>query len=362
MGDMRGAYQEFARAVNLLPEFPRGRYTLAIMLSIAGRTQPRLSPRAGKDGGPPLRASGNPALSSEPTRVPLFLILALLAVAGCSRAVDPLVIADAQTAARVKTVLVNDPEVGGRAIEVHVAASVVTLSGRVQSAQEADRVVELTRSVAGVAGVQSNLRIGIESPPRAEGEDQISLPADDLSELQPNPTLLAAGGSFGWSTPRAPTLQTRASVSPLVRLGSGRGLGPALGFDWFHADVRSSGAQGAILSRVHVKPVMLGVGYTLTAERLSVAPSLVAGPSFNSLTITDIGVAAGVPVEVDNSLAWRPGVSVWFEMGRRLAVNVSGGYLMTRLRITALEGGRLVKRDERGDTALVRAGLAYKLF
>jgi len=69
-----------------------------------------------------------------------------------------------------------------------------------------------------------------------------------------------------------------------------------------------------------------------------------------------------VPVEVGNSLAWRPGVSVWFDLGRRFALNVSGGYVMTRLRITVLEGGRLVKRDERGDTAVVHGGLAYKLF
>jgi hypothetical protein len=88
----------------------------------------------------------------------------------------------------------------------------------------------------------------------------------------------------------------------------------------------------------------------------------VGGVAFNSLTITDTGAAAGVPVEVDNSLVWRPGVSAWFDAGHRTAINVSTGYLMTGLRITVLEGGRLVKRDARGDTMLLHVGVAYRLF
>jgi tetratricopeptide (TPR) repeat protein len=42
MGDNRGAYEEFARAVKVYPDFPRARYSLGIMLSIAGRTQEAL--------------------------------------------------------------------------------------------------------------------------------------------------------------------------------------------------------------------------------------------------------------------------------------------------------------------------------
>lgn len=289
--------------------------------------------------------------------------LAACALAGgCAAAIDPAAIADAQTAARVKTALVNDPEVGGRAIEVRVAGGVATLFGRVQTMREAVRAQEIARSVEGVVEVRANLRVGVEAPVPAQGEGRAAPSGDEQMELQPNPTLLAVGGQFGWTTPRAAALETRVTVSPLFRLGSGSGLGPAIGFDWFQADVRSRGAAGEILSRVHVKPVMAGLGYTLASERVSVAPSVVGGLSFNSLTVTDTGVAAGVPVEVDNSLVWRPGVSVWFDVSRRFALNVSGGYVMTRLRITVFEGGRLVKRDERGDTAVVHAGLAYKLF
>jgi len=38
------------------------------------------------------------------------------------------------------------------------------------------------------------------------------------------------------------------------------------------------------------------------------------------------------------------------------------GYVVTGLRVTFLENGQLVKHDVRGDTTIVHAGVAYKLF
>ena len=287
------------------------------------------------------------------------LLLCGVAV-GCSAAVDPVAIADAQTAMRVKTALVNDPDLGGRAIEVHVTRGVASLSGRVRTSSEAEKAEALSRVVPGVSGVRSNLQIGVDAPLPAETPSQGGL--DDLPELQANPTLFAIGGAIGWSGPRDGTLLSRVTVGPLFKLGSGSGVGPAVGFEWFSADLRSITALPQVLSRISVKPVMAGLGYTLVRGRVSVSPSIVGGIAFNSLTVTETGAAAGVPVEVDNSLVWRPGVSAWIDMSRRIAVNVSAGHVMTGLRVTILEGGRLVKRDVRGDTTTVHAGVAYKLF
>jgi hypothetical protein len=289
------------------------------------------------------------------------LLLTIAVMTGCrSAAIDPAAIDDAQTAARVKTALVNDAVLGGHAIEVRVMLGVVTLSGRVFGQTEVDRAVALARSVAGVTDVRSLLQLGDDDATVDEPTPPI---VDDLLEFDPGPGLLAVGASIGFSDPRAGTLEPRVSLGPLVRLGSGQGLGPAVGFDWFQADLRSGAGSSAVLSRVHVRPVMVGASYTFASERVSVSPSLVGGVAFNSLSITQTGVATpSVPVEVGNSLVWRPGVSVWVDMGRRAALNVSAGYLMTGLRVTVLEDGRLEKRRTRGDTMVVHAGVAYKLF
>jgi hypothetical protein len=286
---------------------------------------------------------------------------------GCSAAIDPAAITDAQTAVRVKTAIVNDPELGENAIEVRVARGVVILSGRVATEQQADRAAQISRTIDGVSGVRSELQIGIDpaEPASPSGGSRVNPSQDaldDAIELEPNPLVLAVGASVGWSDPRTGTLLSRFSISPLVKLGWSRGFGLAVGLGWFQADVQPTADAPESLSRVHVKPVMGGIGYTMASRRVSVSPSLVAGVAFNSLTVTDTGTAAGVPVEVDNSLVWRPGVSAWFDLGHRVALNVSTGYVITRLRITILEAGRLVKRNASGDTTLVHVGVAYRVF
>ncbi len=94
-------------------------------------------------------------------RVALLLAIGLLVpmlVAACGKAVGD-TIADATITTRVKTALLNDPGVGVLRIDVNTTAGVVTLSGNVGSKDEADRAVQLARSVSGVKDVKSALKI-----------------------------------------------------------------------------------------------------------------------------------------------------------------------------------------------------------
>lgn len=292
--------------------------------------------------------------------------LVLLLGSGCRTVFDLAAIADAQTAAAVKTALVNDAELGVRAIEVTVSRGIARLSGRVRSRAEVDRAAALVRSVSGVTGIDLALQLGADAAPPAEtGPPPVpaSAPDVDVSEAQTNPGLLAVGASLGVSRPHSDALRSRTTIGPLIRLGSGQGLGVAIAFDWFTSDFTTADADDASFARVHVRPIMAGLSYTFAADRIAVSPGLVAGVAFNSLSITETGAAAGaLAVEVDNSLVWRPGVSVWFDPARRWAVNASAGYVMTGLDLTILDAGRLTKRSTSGNTLMLRAGLAYKLF
>ena len=284
-------------------------------------------------------------------------------VSGCSAAVDRVAIEDAQTAARVKTALVNDPELGASAIEVRVEYGIVQLAGRVRTQTEADRAAAVARSVTGVQGVALALQVGAEAPTLLPPDARARVaPTDNVPEIEGDPDLLAVGVSVGLSHPRSPALETRVAISPVIKLGSGEGLGVAVGFDWFQAEVQLAASGPAAMTRIHVKPIMVGLSYTLDSGRVSLSPSIVAGYAFNSLSVTDRGAVATLPVEVDNSLAWRIGASAWFDVSRRFALNVSGGYLMTPLRLTVLEDSSLVKQNQRGDTAIAHVGLAYRLF
>jgi hypothetical protein len=296
-------------------------------------------------------------------RAVLLLIAVAFVCGGCRTVIDPAAISEAQTAAQVKTRLVNDPEIGELAIEVRVVRGVAELSGRVRSAEQIERARRLAAGVPGVIRVETNLQVGGDpvASPTAQPAGRGSPEPPDSSEFDPPPGLLAVGGSIGWSVPRLEGLRTRVAVSPLVKLGSPRGLGPAVGFDWFQADLESVG-QETTLTRVHVKPVMAGLGYTFAADRLSFTPSVVGGVAFNSLTVTSTGAIDGLPIEIGNSLVWRVGASAWYDVSRRVAMNVSAGYLMTGIRVTFIEQGRLAERHISGDTAVVHAGVAYRLF
>ena len=90
-----------------------------------------------------------------------LLVLALVAPvlsAACGRTVGE-TIDDATVTTRVKTALLNDPNVGGLGLDVNTTTGVVTLSGIVKSQAEADQAVAIARKITGVKDVKSTLQV-----------------------------------------------------------------------------------------------------------------------------------------------------------------------------------------------------------
>ena len=82
----------------------------------------------------------------------------VLTVAACGTTVDA-TIDDATITARVKTALLNDPQVGAMKIDVETTHGVVTLSGIVKSQADAARAMQLATQAAGATDVKSALQI-----------------------------------------------------------------------------------------------------------------------------------------------------------------------------------------------------------
>jgi|WetSurMetagenome_2_1015567.scaffolds.fasta_scaffold148399_2 hyperosmotically inducible periplasmic protein len=98
------------------------------------------------------------ASRSAPTTL-LALILAVVLVSACApkhanRAFD-----DATISTRVRTALLNDPQVGALRIDVASSGGVVTLTGTARSRDEEQRAVTLARGVDGVRDVRSELKV-----------------------------------------------------------------------------------------------------------------------------------------------------------------------------------------------------------
>jgi hyperosmotically inducible protein len=91
----------------------------------------------------------------------VLLVLTLLAplmLAACGKTVGE-TIDDATITTRVKTALLNDPEVGGLRIDVDTFKGVVTLSGRVKTKEEETKAITLARKISGVSDVKSTLQV-----------------------------------------------------------------------------------------------------------------------------------------------------------------------------------------------------------
>lgn len=300
------------------------------------------------------------------TRRVVPVVLALLSSAACAAATQPLGVESATMTAQVITALVNDPDVGARPIDVRVTGGVVTLSGRVLTLDEEQRAIALARAVPGITRVDSRLRIGDAPPPDGDQPPPTRSrvprdPAVEFRELQPSGGRLAVGAALVSSQPTDDAFESASSLGPLLRIGSGAGLAPALGLDWFRATLTPAGPALAS-SRLAVRPLMLGLGYTLVLGRVSVAPSIVGGYAFNSIAVPETGASGRLAVSVRNSLAWRPGVSVWIDTGRRTSLNLSVGRVMTRVRVTFIDDGRIDQQELAAHSTLMSVGLAYRVF
>ena len=91
------------------------------------------------------------------------LVILPLLVSACGKTVGETV-DDATITARVKTALLNDPQVGGLKIDVDTTKGIVTMSGIVKSREEEQRAVQLARGVPGVQDVKSTLQVQAAQP------------------------------------------------------------------------------------------------------------------------------------------------------------------------------------------------------
>ncbi len=67
---------------------------------------------------------------------------------------------DTTITTRVKTALLNDPQVSALKIDVSTSQGVVTLSGTTRSQAEEQKAIQLAKGVQGVKDVRSNLTVG----------------------------------------------------------------------------------------------------------------------------------------------------------------------------------------------------------
>jgi len=180
---------------------------------------------------------------------------------------------------------------------------------------------------------------------------------------------VSVGASVTLVSPTDDDVDSVVGVGPLVRLNPKRGWGPVGALNWFRTDLSNPDTTGPAVARLRVRPLMGGIAYTIGPDRALTSFSVVAGPSFNSISLKDEfldSLPAGVQmpvVDVKTSFAVRPGVSLTLTVAPRVGVVGFGGYLVNRPKVTFRDQFGQDHRDRwKADAFVLSAGVVYSLF
>jgi hypothetical protein len=175
-----------------------------------------------------------------------------------------------------------------------------------------------------------------------------------INKIYPQDEELSTNARFGLSFGRIPT----------------HGLGLTGAFNWYDADIAPGPFDGeGRIGEVAVRPLMLGIGYTFVAGRFGATPSIVAGPSFNKMSIDDArrdrysveGSSFERKVGVV-SLAVRPGLNLTYAVAPRFGLAGFAGYLFNRPKFDVRTPTGTVETTWKTDGFVTSAGIVVALF
>lgn len=165
-----------------------------------------------------------------------------------------------------------------------------------------------------------------------------------------------------------PEYQIGLSSNP-KRQGLSFGLKGGVGYSKPDRDEFIGGSRTAAGSMQSVT-VMVGAGPTYRSGPFSVGLAVLAGPSFNSFSIDDdarVAYAARLgsnlnAIDVKNSIAVRPSVSLWYNLVSRVGMHTSVSYTVNRPTVETTINNVRTERQWNADRWNYQVGLGVGLF
>jgi hypothetical protein len=175
---------------------------------------------------------------------------------------------------------------------------------------------------------------------------------------------ISVGGEVTVNQTPDKDIASSLTFGPLVRLNPRKGWGPAGGLNWFRADLENPSGDTGDFARLRVRPLMVGVSYTVGSRAVLTSFSIVGGPSINKAEFTgSYGPTANESINAKNSLAWRPGINVTWTVAPRVAIIGFGGYLFNRPDVVYRDrAGKTFSDRWKADAVVLSVGAVYSLF
>ena len=186
----------------------------------------------------------------------------------------------------------------------------------------------------------------------------------------------AIGGEFKIKTSDRASEEdyARGQLGPglLWRFGGAKpGWGFHWGLNWYAVKLeRPIGGSVTELGELHVRPIMAGYGYTRVIRRYSVTTDILGGYAFGTMRISDPAAAAyrrtlGVPsaeANASNTIVLKPEIGVWYDVTKRVYVNLNAGYMMARPDVSIVTAAGTDIRKARADQFVLKVGVVYSIF
>lgn len=186
----------------------------------------------------------------------------------------------------------------------------------------------------------------------------------------------AIGGEFKIKTSDRASQEdfARGQLGPglLWRFGESKpGWGFHWGLNWYAVKLeRPIGDAVTELGELHLRPVMAGYGYTRKIRRYAITADVLGGYAFGSIRISDpasaayrraLGVASA-EASATNTLVLKPEVALWYDMTKKVFVNVNAGYMLARPDVDVVTSAATFRRKARADQFILKMGVVYSVF
>ena len=183
----------------------------------------------------------------------------------------------------------------------------------------------------------------------------------------------AIGGQFISRVPNdGTTVHGSRGPGLLWRFGhADTGWGWHWGLNWFSTDIdRPVGGRDAELGELRIRPLMGGYGYTRVIGRTTLTADVLGGYALTNITMApstsdvyrDRLGARAVSVDAGNSLVAKPELGIWFDVNKKVGINVNAGYVVTRPNVTVRSTLGEDTRRVRADMFVIQVGAVYSIF
>jgi hypothetical protein len=158
----------------------------------------------------------------------------------------------------------------------------------------------------------------------------------------------------------------------LWRFGEPKGgWGFHWGLNWYAVTIeRPIGGITTELGALHVRPIMAGYGYTHLIRHYSITADVLGGYAIGSIGLDPpaidayrraLGVATA-SASASNTFVLKPEIGVWYDVNRKVGVNVNAGYMVARPDVTVVTSAGADFRKARADQFVLKVGVVYSIF